>query len=56
MPTPPARPPAPVLPATQRFCEALARFGLAPAQCLHGAGARYDAALRQILAAAGRPS
>lgn len=47
-PPPPVRP----LAATTRYCAALARFGLTPTQCLAGAGARYDAALRALVAEA----
>lgn len=43
------RPPAAPLAATARYCAALAKFGLSPAQCLAGPGARYDAALRRLL-------
>lgn len=43
------RPPAVPLPATERYCAALSKFGLTPAQCLAGPGARYDAALRRLL-------
>ena len=42
--------PPPVLPATVRYCEALARFGLTPAVCLAGVGAKYDQALRRVIA------
>ena len=45
---PPPLPP-PVLPATVRYCASLRRFGLEPAACLAGVGAKYDQALLRVI-------
>lgn len=45
----PPSPPLFPLRATTRYCAGLAKFGLEPAQCLAGAGGRYEAALRRLI-------
>lgn len=44
----PQHPPTVILPATWRFCQGLAKFGLTPAQCLTGVGRKYNTALLRI--------
>lgn len=49
--TTPALPPAEtiILPATERYCQSLTRFGLTPTQCYAGVGRKYNAALVRLL-------
>ncbi|NMP22194.1 hypothetical protein [Sulfobacillus harzensis] len=39
-----------ILPATWRYCQSLAKFGLTPTQCIAGVGRKYNQALVQLAA------